>query len=190
MTDDRSCIVFSHAANIHSGKLGFWEDDACAAVASRLALPHVELDSLFHQQNWEPLPNDEFKARVQPLVESESWVVDGNYTRTGVQELIWERADAVVWLDLPRMTVMRRVTVRSLKRTLTGEALWNGNKESWRNLISSDPERNLLVWTWNRYHPIKEHYETSMDDTRWSHLRWIRLRTQREIDTFNTEASL
>ncbi len=166
------------------GSSGSGKTTLARAVASRLALPHVELDSLFHQQNWEPLSNDEFQAVVQPLVESDSWVVDGNYTRTGVQDLIWDRADTVVWLDLPRTTTMRRVTARSLRRAVTGEELWNGNTESWRNLISRDPEENLLVWTWTRYHPTRERYEAAMSDERWSHMDWVRLRSQVEIDAF------
>ncbi|WP_188193780.1 hypothetical protein [Nonomuraea sp. SYSU D8015] len=33
------------------------------------------------------------------------WVVDGDYSL--VSDLVWSRADTVVWIDLPRHIVMR-----------------------------------------------------------------------------------
>ena len=41
-------------------------------------------------------------------------MTDGNYSR--VQDLIWARADTVIWLDPPRYLVMRRVIWRTLRR--------------------------------------------------------------------------
>jgi adenylate kinase family enzyme len=74
----------------------------------------LELDSVFHQPGWIPLPEDEFRRRAADAAAGDSWVIDGNYST--VQPLIWKRADTVVWLDLPRRTVMRRVTWRTVRR--------------------------------------------------------------------------
>ena len=86
-------------------------------LADRLGVAHVELDSIFHQAGWTELAPDEFRRRVGAVVSADGWVVDGNYTT--VQDLDWARADTVVWLDLPRRLVMRRVVVRTLRRALT-----------------------------------------------------------------------
>jgi adenylate kinase family enzyme len=66
----------------------------------------------------------------QFIAEQDHWVIDGNYHRF-VQDIVWEHADTVVWLDLPRWRVMSQVIARTLRRQLSGEELWNGNRERW-----------------------------------------------------------
>jgi hypothetical protein len=81
-------------------------------------------------------------------VAAPAWVVDGNYSV--VRDLVWDRADAVVWLDLPRRLVMRRVILRTLRRAVTREALWNGNREPMTNFSRLDPKVDIIRWTWVR----------------------------------------
>ena len=79
---------------------------------------------------------------------------------------------------------MRRVTQRSLKRSLTREELWNGNREHWTYLIHPKPDVNMITSTWIRYEKIRLRYETDRRSSELAHLRWIHLRHQREIDEF------
>ena len=67
-------------------------------LARRLAVPFVELDAIHHQPGWRPLPKDEFRRRIAAVVADDGWVIDGNYS--GVQDLVWDRADTVIWFDL------------------------------------------------------------------------------------------
>jgi len=41
-------------------------------------------------------------------------------------------------LALPRWTVMRRLLARTVRRGIVRRELWNGNRESLRNLFSTD----------------------------------------------------
>jgi adenylate kinase family enzyme len=84
------------------------------ALAGRLAAPHVELDAIYHRPGWHALTLDRFRQRVAEVTAGDSWVIDGNYS--AVQDLIWARADTVVWIDPPRRTVMRRVMGRTVTR--------------------------------------------------------------------------
>src|SRR5579875_4043583 len=59
-------------------------------LARDLHVPYIELDSIFHQPGWVPLPRDEFRRRVTEVVAADGWVIDGNYS--SVQPLVWDRA--------------------------------------------------------------------------------------------------
>jgi hypothetical protein len=61
-----------------------------------------------------PLPAEKFRSLVGALAAGERWVIDGNYSV--VRPIVWARADTVVWLDLPKRTVMRRIIWRSFRR--------------------------------------------------------------------------
>jgi adenylate kinase family enzyme len=149
-----------------------------------LGLPHLELDAVYHQPGWQPIDPEEFTRRVSDFAAGERWVIDGNYTSHGVADLVWPRADALVWLDLPRTTVMRRVITRTLRRVATRQELWNGNREPWTNLYSRDPEQNIILWAWTRFLPVRRRYELRSTDGTWAHLEVFRLCTSRDVGTF------
>jgi adenylate kinase family enzyme len=164
------------------GSSGSGKTTVALAVAESLACPHLELDSVFHQPNWTPLPDDEFRAVAHEFVEQDRWVVDGNYTSHGVLDLVWNRADTVIWLDMPKRVVMQRVTRRTIRRAVKREDLWNGNREPISNFTKWAPEDNIVRWAWTRYDHTKEKYADRMYDPRWSHLDFIRLRSRRDVN--------
>jgi adenylate kinase family enzyme len=140
-----------------------------------MAAPHLELDSIFHQPGWEPLADEDFRAQVAEFVAAGRWVVDGNYSR--VQDLVWQRADTVVWIDLPRRLVMWRITWRTLRRVAVRAELWNGNREPWTNLFRADPDKSIIAWSWTRHRIYRERYARDAADPANEHLRFIRLRS-------------
>ena len=150
-------------------------------LAGTLGVPFIELDSIFHQAGWRDLQRGEFRERVSEALAPESWVVDGNYP--AVLDLVWARADTVLWLDLPRPLIMRRVIKRTLRRTLRREVLWNGNREPLTNLYRLDPEKNIIRWAWVKHAAYTERYHAAMHDEANAHLHMVRLRTPGEIDT-------
>lgn len=151
-------------------------------LAARLEVPFIELDSIFHQRNWADLPRETFRARAREVLDTDGWVVDGNYS--AVQDLVWQGADTVVWLDLPRRVVMWRVTLRTVRRAITRERLWNDNREPLTNFYRLDPELNIVRWTWTKYRNYVERYTKATSDPTLTHLRFVRLRSRREIEEF------
>jgi len=135
------------------GASGSGKTTLATALADRLGVGRTELDGLFHQPGWTELPADEFRAAVTGVVDGPGWVVDGNYRQ--VRDLVWARAQVIVVLDLPRWRVMAQLLRRTITRSARGAELWNGNRESFRNLLSTDADRNVVLWSWRthgRYH--------------------------------------
>lgn len=152
------------------------------ALARSLHAPNIELDAIFHQPGWTSLDDETFKARVTEVTEPARWVVDGNYSV--VRDIVWDRADTVLWFDLPYLTVMARTIRRTVRRTLTRQELWNGNKEPWSNLFSFNPERSIIAWSATRHRVYRQRYGDAEHDPRWAGLRFVRLRSQREAHAF------
>ncbi len=147
-----------------------------------LGARHIELDSIYHQPDWTPLTDEEFGLRVDQATCDGRWVVDGNYS--AIQEIVWNRADTVVWFDLPYALVLARTIRRTLRRTLTREELWNGNTEPLSNLWSFNPETSIIAWTATRHKVYRARYADAAASTRWARLRFVRLGSQREADGF------
>jgi adenylate kinase family enzyme len=166
------------------GSSGSGKTTVSRALGDALGYARLELDGVFHQPDWTPLPDDVFRERVHRFASGDRWVIDGNYTSQGVGEIVWDRADTVVWLDLPRSVTVRRVARRSLSRATRRQELWNGNRELWRNLMRWDPEVNIVRWSWSNHGPTRAAYERRVADPRWSHLVVHRLRTPSSVAGF------
>ena len=127
-----------------TGNAGSGKTTLAAGLASDLGVPHVELDGLYHGLGWTPADPDTFRTRVRLATAEPAWVIDGNYTSI-VGQILRDRAGLVIALDLPRWRVMARITRRTLGRMITRAELWNGNQEEWRNLLTLDPETNIVL---------------------------------------------
>jgi adenylate kinase family enzyme len=123
-----------------SGKSTFGRE-----LAERLGLPYVELDALHHGPNWSEPTDEEFRARVREAMDAspDGWVIDGNY-EAKLGDTLTGAADTIVWLDLPLRLKLRRVARRTRERIRDDVELWNGNKESWRNVLWG--RESLFAW--------------------------------------------
>jgi adenylate kinase family enzyme len=96
-------------------------------------LRHVEIDALHHGPNWESCGPDVLRERVIAATAGDGWVTDSTYKRM-LGDLVVERADLLVWLDLPIPLVISRLLRRTAVRIHRRVVLWNGNvEEGWRD---------------------------------------------------------
>ena len=143
-------------------------------LARRLEVPFVELDALHHGPNWTEATAEELRARVEPVVAEDGWVIDGGYWGK-LDDLVLRNADVVVWLDLPVRVWLPRLIRRTVRRVARREELWNGNRESVRNVFFS---RNSLIWYALRNHP--RHRRVYPE--RLAPYDLVRLRTPKEVE--------
>jgi adenylate kinase family enzyme len=169
------------------GNSGSGKTTLAAGLAAALGVPHLELDSVYHLPGWQPRPADEFRAVVEDFIAGDAWVVDGNYSK--VRDLIWRRADTVVWLDPPRSAVMRQLLRRTLGRMARRTELWNGNRESFVNLFKADPAESILRWAWTQHDKYRDHYAAAGADPANAHLTFIRLASRAEAADFTRQAA-
>lgn len=151
-------------------------------VASRIGVPHVELDAIYHQAGWKPLESASFRTIVTERCASDGWVVDGNYR--AVRPLVWAQAQAVLWLDYPRSLVMRQIVSRTFARALFRTELWNGNRERLGDIVRWKPERSIIRWAWTQHARYRMTYEAAITDPAHEHLVFHRFRTHAEADAF------
>ena len=143
-------------------------------ISERLGIPHVELDALHHGPNWTHEPVEVFRAKVSQALEGDAWVVDGNYEGK-LGDLVLERADLVVWLDLPLRTSLRRLWRRTLDRVRNDVELWSGNRETWRAAFWG--RESLFVWA------VRSHlHHRRTWPARLGRFRVLRLRSPREVE--------
>jgi adenylate kinase family enzyme len=131
------------------GTSGSGKSTMAQRISTALGITHVELDGVFHQPGWTPLPDEAFTEAVAVVAEGDAWVVCGNYRL--VADLLVARADTMILFDLPRRTVMARVVRRTVRRLARREVLWNGNRERWSNLWHLDPEESVIAWAWRTH---------------------------------------
>ena len=77
---------------------GSGESHMARALGSAVGITPVHLDALYYDQDWNPLPKDQFAALQQELVSQPRWITDGNYASSLPIRL--RAADTVIFLDL------------------------------------------------------------------------------------------
>ncbi|OQY23050.1 MAG: adenylate kinase [Anaerolineaceae bacterium 4572_32.1] len=141
-----------------------------------LQIPHVELDALHWGPDWMPASLAVFRERVALALSGECWVVDGNYSKT--RDIIWSRADTVVWLDYALPLIMGRLLWRTLHRVVAREELWGGNRESLRTTFFS--RDSILLWALQTYRRRRREYPALLARPEHAHLTLVRLRSPQE----------
>ena len=144
-------------------------------LAECLGIRHIELDALHWGPDWTPAPIDVLRERVTQELSGDRWTIDGNYSK--VRDIVWRRADSVVWLDYPLPLVMARVTWRTIRRVLTQEDLWGGNRESFAASFLS--RESIILWSLTTYRRRKREYPVLLGRPEHAHLRLVHLKSPR-----------
>ena len=140
-------------------------------IAERLGIPHIELDAIHWRENWDPLPVDEFRDQVILALAKDSWVIDGNYSK--VRDIIWERAETIVWLDYSLPRILYQLFQRTLRRVFTRQELWNENREHFQSQFMS--RDSIFLWAIKTYPKRRKLYPELFAKPENAHLNIVHL---------------
>jgi hypothetical protein len=114
------------------------------------------------------------RERVLAATEADDWVTDATY-HTMLGNLVVDRADVLVWLDLPIHRVLWRLVRRTRVRIRDRVELWNGNVESdWWDAL------RYLIWPALR----SAVQNRRVFPRRYAHVDLRRLRSDAEVRSF------
>jgi len=161
------------------GTSGAGKSTFSARLAEKKALQHIEMDRFYWQKpNWQEPDFDEFRGQIDEATAGDSWVLDGNYSRTN--PLKFSRADTIVWIDysLPRTCI--QALRRAIRRVIRREELWpgTGNRETFRQTFMS--RQSILLWTLKTFRSNRERHLEWMASDACAHLNFVRLRSPAE----------
>lgn len=116
------------------GCSGSGKSTLAAIIARTLRLPYVATDQVYWRDDWRPTPDAEVRAWLESAVAEPAWVTDGNFDNH--RDLLWARADLIVWLDLPLTPVLAQVLRRNLVWWVQGTRVWGGQRMTWAKALS------------------------------------------------------
>jgi energy-coupling factor transporter ATP-binding protein EcfA2 len=116
------------------GCSGSGKSTLAAHLAGRLGLPYLATDHIFWTDDWRPTPSAEVRAWLAAAVAQERWVSDGNFDSD--RDLLWTRAELIVWLDLPLTVVLAQVLRRNLAWWWRRTPIWGSERMTLPKAIS------------------------------------------------------
>lgn len=143
-----------------------------ADLARVLGHSSFDLDHLFWGPDWTTKPIEEFRNLTAQAASAERWVASGNYS--DVRDLLWSRATAVVWLNYGLPTVLWRAIRRTIRRNVTREELWHGNRESLKRSFFS--RESILVWVASTFHKRQRRFRELRASGAFPHVAWVEFR--------------
>jgi adenylate kinase family enzyme len=150
------------------------------SLARTLGCPHIELDALYWLPHWVERPSDEFRALTAQALSQDCWVTDGNYGI--VRDLAWSRATTVIWLNYAFSVVLWRALTRTLRRVLTREELYSGNRESFCMAFFSC--ESILLWVITTFHRRRKQYRQLFHTRTFPQLTYVEFRSPTESQIF------
>ena len=173
---------FSYKRIAVIGTTGAGKSTLAKILSKRLNIPYVELDALYWEPGWQEADPFVFLNRVEDAIAGEAWVTAGNYRL--VQHAIWEKAEAVIWLDFPLHILFWRLLMRTVRRGWTQEELWNGNRETFWWHLKLWSQDSLFHWLFKTYWRRKKEIPMLLSLPGYEHLKIYHFKHPRELDAW------
>ncbi|MCL2409162.1 MAG: topology modulation protein [Oscillospiraceae bacterium] len=122
------------------GSSGSGKSTLASTLGKITGIEVIHIDRLFWNPGWVETPDDELDQKIKAVASGDSWIIDGNYSRT--LDFRLERADSIIFIDFSRYFCIFRVLKRRIKyHGKTRDDLGEGLPEK--------VDRAFLAWIWN-----------------------------------------
>jgi len=159
-----------------AGTSGSGKTTTAGRISALLGVPYVELDDLHWGPDW--TPRETFPADVRGLVAQDRWVTDWQYRVA--RPLVADRAEMIVWLDLPLRVRLWRVIRRTVTRRLRRVPLWRAANIEPPLWTALGDREHILRWAWSTRHKLDGLPGVLTRDH--PHVTLVRLRSAREVE--------
>ena len=123
------------------GVTGAGKTTLARRISAVTGIPWYSVDDLTWEPDWVPVPEDEQRHRIEAICATENWILDTAYGEW--LDLPLARVELIVALDFPRWVSLSRLIRRTVVRAIDGREMCNGNRESFRHMVSPD---SIVVW--------------------------------------------
>lgn len=139
------------------GSTGSGKSTLANRLAAKMRARWIDLDELHWAPGWVEIDDDSFRALTAKATEDDRWVCAGNYSP--VRDIVWTRADTIVWLDYGFVRTATQLVKRTVRRSSTGEPCCNGNRETWSRQLGHD---SILLWLLKSYWRNRRNFPSAL----------------------------
>lgn len=157
-------------------------------LAEALGYQYIEMDAIFWKPNWQKPTDEEFFSALESKLVSDTWVLDGNYNRTG--PIKWPRVDTVIWIDYSFTRTIYQAVKRAFIRSVSRQELWqnSGNVESFKKSFLS--KESIILWTLKTYKTNRARYQRLLVDPDYRHISFVRITNPKEAQVYIRELNI
>ena len=137
---------------IVTGLAGSGKSTLSLALAAKTGLPVIHLDLHFWKPGWVAPSETEWREKQRLVLAGDAWIADGNYHET--LDLRLERADTVVFLDMPWWRCAGRAFLRGFR--MPDELPEGSDYSAWQRL-RDEWRLAVIIWRKRRSDPEREH---------------------------------
>lgn len=114
------CYAECMAKIIIIGCSGSGKTTLAYKLGSKYNIRPIDLDNLYFEDGFtsEKRPLEDFMKDVTTIAEQDNWIAEGMFYKHDIEEVLWRRADTVIWLNLPLWQTRARAWKRSLSRLI------------------------------------------------------------------------
>lgn len=153
-------------------------------LSVQLGHPHTDLDDLLFTPGG-PLPLEEFRRQAGEITRRDEWIVEGNFSK--LANVVWHRADVLVWLDFPLALIVYRIVRRSLRQLAGRDDSAQARRLTWSTAFFS--RRSLLRTAIRKYRTNRPRYARQVSETADLGVEVVRLRSPRDVQRWKRETA-